>query len=78
MELLIIGLIMLVASFVIQSFLIKRPKVEPASLEDFEFPQMEEGTAEFVVFGDGWTDGPMILYHGGYRTKKIKAAGKKG
>lgn len=78
MELLVIALVMLVVSYVIQSFLVKRPAIEPASMEDFDFPQMEEGTAEFVVFGDGWTDGPMMLWYGGFRTKKIKAEGKKG
>lgn len=72
-----IALIFLVVAFIIQSFLVKRPSVKPAALEDFDFPQHEEGTPQAVIFGDVWTDGPQILWYGNYRTIKIKSKGGK-
>ncbi len=77
MQLLAIAFIMLVASYVIQSFLIKRPKTKPTALEDIEFAQAEEGTPEMVIFGDVWTEGPQVLWYGNFRTIKIKSKGKK-
>lgn len=77
MELLLIAFIMLVVSYVIQSLLVKRPKIKPAALGDWDFPQAEEGTPQSVIFGDAWVTGPMVLWYGNYRTKKIKSKGKK-
>lgn len=75
MPLFAIALLFLVVAYVIQSFLMKTPKVKPTSLEDIEFPQHEEGTPEAVFFGDGWTEGPQVLWYGNYRTIKIKSGG---
>lgn len=77
MHLLVIALIMLVVSYVIQSFLVKTPKTKPAALSDWDFPQADEGTPQTVVFGDAWLTGPMVLWYGNYRTIKIKSKGKK-
>lgn len=77
MQLFAIAFIMLVASYIIQSFLIKRPSNKPAALEEWEFPQKEEGTPQTVVFGDAWLTGPMVMWYGNYDTKKIKSKGKK-
>ena len=77
MQLLLIAFVMLVVSYVIQSFLMKTPKVKPTALEDIDFPQTEEGTPQTVFFGDCWTEGPMILWYGNYRTIKIKSGGGK-
>lgn len=72
------ALVFMVASYVIQSFLVKPPpQPEAASLSDFDFPQYEDGTPQAVLFGDGWTDGWMVLWYGNYRTIKIKSGGKK-
>jgi hypothetical protein len=76
-HLLVIAFVMLVVSYIIQALLVKRPKQKPAALEDWDFPQWEEGTPEPVVFGDVWTDGPTVVWWGNYRTKKIKSGGKK-
>lgn len=72
-----IAVIFLVVAYVIQSFLIRMPKVTPTSQEQFDFAQVEEGTPEMVVFGDGWTKGQHVLYYGNYRTIKIKSKGGK-
>lgn len=77
MHLLLIAFLMLVVSYIIQSFLIKRPKTKPAALEDWDFPTSDEGTPQPVFFGDCWTDGPTVMWYGNYRTKKIKSGGKK-
>lgn len=71
------ALISLVASYVIQSFLVKPINNNPASIEEFDFPQFEEGTPQAVLFGDGWTEGWMVLWFGKYRTIKIRSKGKK-
>ncbi len=72
------ALVFMVASYAIQAILVKPQKPQAAtSLEDFEFPQAEEGTPQAVFFGDCWTQGWMVLWYGNYRTTKIKAGGKK-
>jgi len=77
MPLLAIALVLLVVAFVITAMLVKTPKIKPASLEEFDFAQVEEGTPEMVLFGDGWTEGPQVLWYGRYRTIKIKSKGGK-
>ncbi len=69
-------LITLVASFAIMVALAPKPaKPKPAALEDFSFPQAEEGTAQSAVFGQVWTKGWMVLTVGNYRTRPIKSKG---
>ena len=69
---------MLVVSYIIQSLLVKTPKIKPAALKDWDFPQADEGTPQMIIFGDAWATGPMVVWYGNYRTKKIKSKGKKG
>lgn len=77
MPLLAIAFIALVVAYVITALLVKTPKQKPAALEDWEFPQADDGAPEAVVFGDAWTNGPMVLWYGNYRTIKIKSKGGK-
>lgn len=77
MQLLAIAFLMLVISYVIQSFLVKIPKRDPAALEDWQFTQADEGVPQTVFFGDCWTESGEIVWWGNYRTKKIKSGGKK-
>jgi hypothetical protein len=76
MELFAWALISLVASYAIQALLVKPQNQKPASLEDFDFPQAEEGTPQAVFFGDCWTEGWMVLWYGNYRTTKITSSKK--
>jgi hypothetical protein len=73
------ALVLLVASTIITMILMPKPEApKPAALEEFDFPQFEEGTAQAVFFGDCWTEGWMVLWYGNYRTKEIKSSsGKK-
>lgn len=77
---LIIGLVMLVVSFVIQALTSQRQKVEkPQSITDFTFPQTDEGVPQAVIFGDCWTPDHQILWYGNFRNSPIKSgANKKG
>lgn len=70
------ALVFMVASYAIQALMIKPQNTKPASLEDFDFPQADEGTPQAVFFGDCWTDGWMVLWYGNYRTQKIQSGGK--
>lgn len=54
----------------------KPPKPKPPALGDFDFPQIDEGTPQIVVFGDCWIEPWMVLGVGNYRTKAIKSGGK--
>lgn len=71
------ALVLMVASYVIQSFTMKVQNAKPAGLEEFDFPQSVEGTEQGIVFGDVWVKGPFILWYGDYETIKITAGGKK-
>lgn len=71
------ALVALVASYIIQAVTMKTQNQKPASLEDFDVPQIDEGTPHAVVFGDAWLEGWQVLWYGNYRTSKIKSSGKK-
>lgn len=77
MHLLVIALVMLVVAYVLQAVLVKRPKQKPAAMDEFDFPQWDEGTPQMVPFGDIWTDEACVVWWGHYRTKKVKSGGKK-
>jgi hypothetical protein len=69
---------MLVASYLLSS--LTAPKVQgpkPAAFEDFEFPQIEEGTPQAVCFGDNWTKDWMVLWYGEMDSQAIKGGGGK-
>lgn len=69
---------MLVASYFIQTLI--QPKIEApkaSGLEDFDFPQVEEGTPQCVVFGDVWVPDWHILWFGNLRTSAIRSGGGK-
>ena len=69
---------MLVASFFITAMLTPKPEIpRPASLEDFNFPQVDEGTPQSVVFGDVWISDWHVLWYGNMRTSEVKASGGK-
>lgn len=68
---------LLVVSFVLTSLMVKKQNQKPASLEEFDFPQADEGTPESVIFGDVWQKGPFVPWYGQLTTKKIKQEGKK-
>lgn len=73
------GLAFMIASYAIQTLLTPKPDVpKKATLEDFDFPQMEEGTPQSVVFGDVWIEDFYVLWYGNMRTSPIKTkSGKK-
>lgn len=79
----IIMLALMVVSAVITSLTAKNPTVnnaQPAQLSDFNVPQIAEGTAQAVVFGDVWLTDWMVLYYGNLRSEPIyapKSGGKK-
>lgn len=69
-------LALFVVSFALTSLMARGQKQKPASLEDFEFPQADEGTPQTVIFGDVWTAGWFVPWYGNLRTKKIKSKKK--
>lgn len=70
--------IALVASFFITAVTMKKaPGPQRSTLDDFDVPQIDEGTPHAVVFGDVWLDGWQVLWYGNYRTTKIAAKGGK-
>lgn len=70
------ALLFMVASSLLKALLVKPQKLEASGLEDFDFPQIDEGTPQTVFFGDCWTDGWFVLWFGNLRSKAIKK-GKK-
>lgn len=68
---------LMVVSFALSMLLVKNQRPEPATLDDFDRPQSDEGTPKSVVFGDAWEEGPFMAWFGNLRSKKIKAGGKK-
>lgn len=72
------ALALLVASYAIQVLIAPKPiKPKPAAFDEFDFPQMEEGTPQAVIFGDVWAPDWCVLYYGNYRTSAVKSDGGK-
>lgn len=72
MNFIIQALVMLAISFIISTALApKPPKREPEKLDELDFPQVDEGTPECVVFGDCWVKDWTILGIGNYRTTEM-------
>lgn len=57
------------------------PKVNqnnsPASRDDWDFPQADEGTPQAVYFGMCWSTSWMVLAVGDYRVTEIRKKGGK-
>lgn len=69
---------MLIASYAIQAIMTPKPeKPKPAALDEFEFPQIDEGTPQCVVFGDVWIPDWHVLWFGNLRTSEIKSESAK-
>jgi hypothetical protein len=69
---------MMIASYAIQVLLTPKPEVpKPASLDEFDFPQVEEGTPQSVIFGDVWVQDWHVLWYGNLSTKDIKPGSAK-
>lgn len=70
-----IALALMVVSTALQILLTKAPpKPEDAkasTLKDFEFPQIKEGTAQTVIFGDVWLTDWQVLWYGNLRAEPI-------
>lgn len=65
---------LLIASYAIRSLITPKTKTpKPSDLEDFDFPQFDDGTPQTVIFGDVWISDWMILWYGNLRTTKIKS-----
>jgi hypothetical protein len=77
------ALALLIISYTITALTAKKPQtdiVKPATFEDFQFPQHEEGTPQPVIFGDVWIEDWMVLYYGNLSSQAIRtktAGGKK-
>lgn len=78
---LIIALAMIVISYAITALTTKGPPPgpAPATISQFSFPQIAEGTPQMVVFGDCWLEDWMVLWYGDLRSIGISppSAGKK-
>lgn len=69
---------MLIAGYVLQILITpKADKPKPASLDDFDFPQFEEGTPQTVYFGDNWSTDFFVGWYGNLRTSPVKSSGGK-
>lgn len=69
---------MLIASYAIQVLLMpKQQPPERATLSDFDFPQVDDGTPQAVVFGDVWIEDWHVLWYGNLRSSAIKSSGSK-
>lgn len=72
-----IQIALIVVSLIASRGMASKPaQPKPPALGDIDFPQIDEGTPQVVVFGDCWVDSWMVLGVGNYRTAAVKAKGK--
>jgi hypothetical protein len=74
MNFIIQALVMIAISVLITTAMAPKPaRREPEQFEDLDFPQVEDGTPQCVVFGDVWVKDWTILGLGNYRTTEMRA-----
>lgn len=69
--------LLIVSAFITVALTPKPERPKPASLEDFDFPQIDETTPQSVVFGDVWISDWIVLWYGNLRSTAIKSEGGK-
>lgn len=68
------ALAMLVVSIIVQVAMAPKPaQAKPATFQDFDIPQVDEGTPQAVFFGECWSGDWQVGAYGNFRTKKVKA-----
>lgn len=73
MNFVIQALVMIAISLLITTAMAPKPaRREPEQFEDLDFPQVEDGTPQCVVFGDVWISDWTILGLGNYRTTEMQ------
>ncbi len=66
-------LAVLVFSYAISPAMRPKPRhAKAAALDDFDFPQGTEGTAQVEVFGTVWVNEWMVLGVGNFRTQPVR------
>ena len=71
-------LFVLLVSIILSVALAPKPATpKAATLDDFDLPQVDEGTPQPVVFGDVWVKGWTVLAYGNFRTTAIEVSGGK-
>lgn len=70
------ALVSMAVSYVISAAMAPKPvPPEAAGIKDFDFPQVDEGTSQAVIFGDCWSGDWCILGLGNFSTSAIKKSG---
>jgi len=46
-------------------------EMQPATIDQFDFPTAEEGRSIGVLFGTRWISGPNVVWYGHLRTEAI-------
>lgn len=67
---------LLIVAYTITALTAKAPAkpvdAQPAALQNFTFPQHDEGTPQPIIFGDCWTEDWMVLYYGNLDAQPIR------
>jgi len=65
-----------IATYLITAALTPKAKPQPpTAFEDIDFPQVDEGTPQAVIFGDCWSGDWVVLAVGNYRTEAVRSSG---
>lgn len=69
--------LMIFSTIVTIALMPKAQSATPVAFEDIDFPQVDEGTAQAVFFGDVTTSDWLVITVGNYRTEGIPLNGGK-
>jgi len=72
---------LLIVSYAITALTAKKPTstdAKPATFQEFNLPQIKEGTPQCVIFGDCWTPDWMVLRTGDFKSEAIKQKNSSG
>lgn len=70
----VIAVVAAVVSAVVASKANSGSVQQPATFDDFDFPQWDEGTPVAHVFGDVWSEDWMVIGAGGFMPVQFKVS----
>ncbi len=75
----VFAIVLLIAAYLITALTAKKPEnAKPLSLTDLKVPQVDEGVAQSVIFGDCWSPDYQVLWYGDFYTEEIRLGGASG
>nr|WP_308006609.1 hypothetical protein [Xanthomonas albilineans] len=70
-----VSIALILVSVLYSAYMARKNQPRAAIFEDGDFPTADEGTPQYVVFGDCWSADWCVIAWGNQRSRKVKKGG---